>query len=190
MKMTLRPILGAALLAALSTQALAQNAQPNQQISYNYAGLQYLSQKLDDFNCTQDGLSLYGSMDLNSGWFAQAAYSDVSGGGCGSSSLRGQGGYRTGFNDIFYLYGTVGFESISPDQGSSDSGLVAAGGLRGFIKPNIETQFELAHTTAGDGETTLSAGGSYWLESNIAVTSSITLGADATTFTIGGRINF
>ena len=188
--MKMPSFLSVALLATVSTGAFAQNAQPSQQISYNYAGLQYLSQKLDDFNCTQDGLSVYGSMDLNSGWFAQAAYSDVSGGGCGSSSLRGQGGYRTGFNETFYLYGTVGFETISPDQGSSDSGLVAAGGLRGFVRPNIETQFELAHTTAGDGETSISAAGNYWLESNIAVTSSITLGADATTFTLGGRINF
>ena len=56
-------------------------------VSYNYAGIQFLSQNLDDADCSQDGLNLYGSMDINSDFFAVGSLSDVSGGKCGSSTL-------------------------------------------------------------------------------------------------------
>lgn len=187
--------LGLALTATIySSNLYAQSANvaplAGQQVSYNYAGLHYVSQDLDDYNCTQDGLGIYGSMDLNSGWYAGASFLDVSGGGCGSSTIEGHGGFRTEFNAMFDMYGTVGFESISADVGDGDSGLVVAGGLRGFVKPQLEAQFELNHHTAGDGTTAISAGGSYWFQSNIAATASLAIGSDVTQFSIGAKMNF
>ncbi len=178
-------------IAFASTAVFAQSATPSPQpVSYNFAGLRYVSQNLDDFDCTQDGLNLHGSLDFNSGWFAQAGYTDVSGGGCGSSTLSALGGYRTPFNDIFYMYGKVGFESLSVDAGGSDSGLILAGGLRGMIQPNIELQLELGHHTVGDGDTNITGTGAYWFAPNLAGTLDLTLSSEGTALGIGARYNF
>lgn len=183
---TLVVSLGAALF---SSSTMAQTGP--RQISYDYVGVKYVNQNLDQFDCHQDGLNIHGSMDLNSGWYAQASFTDVSGdNGCGSSTVVGQGGYRTAFDDRFYMYGQIGIESVSVDAGDNDSGIILAGGLRGFVKPKIEAQFELSHHTVAEGETLLTAMGYYWFAPNIAGTLEIGFGADTTAFGVGARMNF
>lgn len=183
-------VLGLAVEASAQSQrANTSHAHPKS-VAYNYAGVRYISQNLDEWDCTQDGLNIYGSLDLNSGYFAQAGFTDVSGGGCGSTTVMVQGGYRTAFNDKFFMYGTLGFESLSVDAGGSDSGLVLAGGLRGFVTANVETQFEVSHHTVGDGDTGVSGMVNYWLAPNMALTAGLDLSANGTAFSIGGRLNF
>ena len=54
------------LLASITLVGVSASAATNSVLSYNYAGLQYVNQDLDDFDCDQDGLNLYGSLELTS----------------------------------------------------------------------------------------------------------------------------
>ena len=159
-------------------------------ISYNYAGLQFVEQDIDDYHCDQDGLRLNGSMELNSDFFAVGSYSDVSGRGCGSETISAGIGYRTVFGADSSLYGTVSAEHMSPDGGNSDSGLIAAVGLRGFINNNLEAKVELAHHTVYDGNTVLGGGVAYWFAPQFAVTGDVGFGSEASEFGVGLRMNF
>lgn len=159
-------------------------------ISYNYAGLQFIDQDVDDYDCNQDGLRLSGSLEVNDDFFAVGSYSDVSGGGCGSEAVSVGLGYHTLFGADSSVYGTLSFENISPDVGGSDSGLIAAAGLRGFINNNLEAKVELAHHTAFDGNTVLGGGIAYWFAPQFALTADIGLGSEASEIGVGVRANF
>lgn len=160
-------------------------------VSYNYVGVQYVSQSLDwDPGCTQNGLEVYGNLDIKDGFFASATLGDVSGNPCGSSRVVAGAGYRTPFNEQFDMYGKLQFETISPDAGSSDSGLVLVGGMRGFLTDELEGVFELQHHTAFDGETSINAGGRYWFNPEWAATFDLGFSSDVTVIQLGGRYNF
>lgn len=168
--------------------SMGVNAAPA--ISYNYAALQYVDQDVDDYDCNQDGLRASGSFELNSDFFALGSFSDVSGGGCGSQAFNAGIGYHTLFGAESSMYGALSFENISPDNGSSDSGMVVAGGLRGFIHNNLEAKVELSHHTVGDGNTVLGGGVAYWFLPNLSVTGDVGLGTEASEFAAGLRLNF
>lgn len=173
----------AGLLASANTMAA-------QGISYNYAALQFIDQDVDDYDCNQDGLRLSGSLELNDDFFALGSYSDVSGGGCGSEAVSAGIGYHTLFGADSSLYGALSFENISPDAGSSDSGLIAAVGIRGFVNNNVEARAELSHHTAFDGNTVLGGGISYFFAPQFSVTADVGLGSEASEIGIGLRMNF
>lgn len=159
-------------------------------ISYNYASLQYIDQELDDSNCSQDGLRLAGSYALNSDFFVVGSFSDVSSGGCGSENYSAGIGYRTVFGADSSIYGTLSAENTSVDHGDSDSGLIAAVGVRGFFAPNLEGRAQLAHHTAFDGNTVVSGGVAYWFAPNLSVTGDAGLGTEASEIAVGLRMNF
>jgi hypothetical protein len=160
-------------------------------VSYDYAGIQYLSQNLDDADCSQDGLNIYGSMELNSDFFAIGSLADVGGSkNCGSSTLSLGAGYQELFGADSSIYGTLSYENTSVDHGHSDSGLVAAVGLRGFFQPNLEAKIELAHHTAFDGNTVINGGLVYWFQSNLAATGDLSLGSDTSGIAVGLRMSF
>ncbi|HSC68568.1 MAG TPA: hypothetical protein VLC79_12800 [Cellvibrio sp.] len=159
-------------------------------ISYNYAGLQYIDQDVDDYDCNQDGLRLSGSLELNDAFFAVGSYSDVSGGRCGSEAIAAGLGYRQLFGADSSIYGTLSAENISPDVGDSDSGLVVAGGLRGFINNDLEARIQLAHHTAFDGNTVLSGGVAWWFAPQFSATADVGLGSEASEIGVGLRMNF
>ena len=164
------------------------NAAPG--ISYNYAALQFIDQDVDDYDCNQDGLRLSGSLALNDDFFALGSYSDVSGGRCGSEAISAGIGYHTLFGADSSLYGALSAENISPDIGGSDSGLVVAAGLRGFINNNVEAKIELSHHTAFDGNTVLGGGIAYWFAPQFSVTADVGLGSESSEIGIGLRMNF
>lgn len=176
-----------ALVAWLCT-SISAYAAPG--ISYNYAGLQYVDQDLDDANCDQDGLRLNGSLELSSDFFAVGYISDVSGGRCGSEALGVGIGYRTLFGADSSIYGTLSAEHISPDGSGSDTGLVAAIGLRGFVLNNLEAKVELSHHTVYDGNTVLGGGVAYWFAPQFAVTGDVGLGSEVSEVAVGVRMNF
>lgn len=167
------------------------NVLANTGISYNYAGIQFVDQNLDDSDCNQDGLRVRGSLDLNSDFFALGSFTDLSGGRCGAQAISAGIGYHTLFGADSSLYGALSFENISPDHnGDSDSGLIAAVGLRGFINNNVEAKVELAHHTAYDGNTLLNGGVAYWFAPNFSVTGDVGLGTESSEIGIGLRMNF
>lgn len=188
----------ASLAAALAVSAAqAQNTRtPNYKprapaVSYTHAGVRYLFQDLDEYNCDQDGLNLYGSLDIQDGWFAKAAYTDVSGDrNCGSSTVTAGGGFHTRFDQRMDMYATLSFESTSPEVGDSDSGLVMAGGIRGFLTDGLEGGLEIFHATAFDGTTGINGVLAYWFNDAVAITGDLGLASDVTTFAIGARLNF
>lgn len=187
MKNTLKKMSYLVAIAGLAG-SLSVNAAPG--ISYNYAALQFVNQDLDDANCNQDGLRLSGSLELNNDFFAIGYVSDVSGNRCGSQAISAGLGYQTLFGADSSLYGTLAVENISPDEGSSDSGLVAAVGLRGFINSNVEAKVQLSHHTAADGNTVLGGGIAYWFAPQFSATADVGLGTEASEIALGLRMNF
>lgn len=176
------------LLCALLISAPSAIAQKPH---YSQASLQYFNQRLDDLRCRQDGLVIDGSLDLDGDWFALASLADSSGDrACGSTAISAGGGYRTAFDETFDMYASLRFETISPDVGGRDSGLIFVGGLRGFIAQDIEGTLELAHHSVFDGSTTISAGGAFWFTREFAATSNLTLSSNGTTIALGARMNF
>lgn len=201
MKSMKTTVLIASLAAALAANAAeAQNNRPNTSykprapaVSYTHAGARYMFQDLDEYNCDQDGINLYGSLDIQDGWFARAAFSDVSGdNGCGSSNVVAGGGYHTRFDQNMDMYATLSFESISPDgEGNdSDSGLIMAGGIRGFLTGQLEGGIEIFHSTTFDGTTGINGVLAYWFNDVVAMTGDVGLASDITTFAVGVRFNF
>lgn len=188
MKNTLKKMGYLVAIAGL-TSSMGVNAAPG--ISYNYAALQFVDQDVDDYDCNQDGLRLSGSLELNSDFFAIGSYSDVSGSsGCGAETLSAGLGYHTVFGADSSIYGTLAAENISPDHSGSDTGLVAAVGLRGFINNDLEAKVQLAHHTTFDGNTVLSGGIAYWFAPQFAATADVGLGSEASELGIGLRMNF
>lgn len=183
-------------LLALPVMAHAQFDRGNtpdagSNVNYTYVGIQYLSQRLDNYNCTQGGLNLYGSLDIQEGWFAQGSLTDVSGNrGCGSTTLSAGGGYRTAFSDTFDMFGTLSFESSSTDSGESDSGVALSAGLRGFVRDQMEARFAVAHGTVLDGYTEFNAGLAYWFTGQLAGTLDGAIGSNTSTIAFGVRLNF
>lgn len=179
-------VAAAALMA--SSAAFAQTGAPD--LSWTHAGVQYTNQSLDDWDCDQDGINIYGNLEVSEDWYVSGAYTDVSGDPCGSSSFTVGGGYHQPFNDTFDWYGAVAFQTVSPDYGSSDSGIRLGGGLRGFLKPRLESRVELFHVTVGDGATGIAGGLAYFFQPDIAGTLDLSLTSDSTAFAIGARLNF
>ncbi len=160
--------------------------------TYNYAGLKYVVQKLDEYDCSQDGLNLEGSFAFTSQFFARGTFGDVSDseGKCGSSSISFAGGYRAAWGSSSHLYGLVGFTSYTPDNGDGDSGLLLAGGLRGYVSPGVEAFGQVQYTSTGDGELGVAFGGAYWFNANFAITGDIGLGDGQSSFAVGGRLTW
>lgn len=160
-------------------------------IDYNYVGIQYFDQNLDDADCSQDGLSLNGSMELNSDFFVLGSYADGNGDRwCGSKTISAGVGYQTLFGADSSLYGALSFEDVSADHYEDDDGLILAVGLRGFVKPNLEGKVEVAHHTAYDGNTVITGGGAYWFDPRFAVTGEVSLGSDVSGVAVGLRMDF
>ncbi len=193
-------LLGSLLAAGFATSAAqAQNNRaPNYNntlapaVSFTHVGLRYMFQDLDQYDCDQDGPNIYGSLDIQDGWYARASFSDVSGDdGCGSSNVQAGGGYHTRFEDNMEMYASLSFESISPEgDADSDSGLVMAAGLRGFLTQQLEGGVELMHSTTFDGNTAINGLLAYWFNDAVAATFDVGLGSDVTTFAVGARLNF
>ncbi len=182
----LSQVLFVASAVLASSYSLAKSA-----IDYNYVGIQYFDQNLDDADCSQDGLSLNGSMELNSDFFVLGNYADASGDKwCGSKTLSAGVGYQTLFGADSSAYGTLSLEDTSVDYGDDDSGLVVAAGLRGFVKPQLEGKIEIAHHTAFDGNTVITGGGAYWFDPQFAATGEVSLGSDVSGIAIGLRVDF
>lgn len=190
-------LLGSVLAAFATSAAQAQNNRaPNYNtprapaVSFTHVGLRYMFQDLDQYDCDQDGPNIYGSLDIQDGWYARASFSDVSGDNCGSTNVQAGGGYHTRFEDNMEMYGTVSFESISPDGYGSESGIVLAAGLRGFLSQQLEGGVELMHSSTGPGNTAINGLLAYWFNDAVAGTFDVGLGSDVTTFAVGARLNF
>lgn len=200
MKSQLRNALAISVLAMTVTGVAAQerprvnlNQSQAPGITYTYAGARYIFQDLDlgEVSCEQDGINLYGSFDIQDGFFAQASFSDVSGGECGSRSFSVGGGYHTSFNSTTDMYATVSFGSMNPEGPWEDeSGIELAGGMRTYLQEQLEGSVELFHNTIGDSETGVRGGLVYWFNSQFSATADLGLSADSTTFALGARMAF
>lgn len=177
-------------LAFLGLGSVANTVFAEPEVSYTYAQLNYVSENLDDYDCTQDGLSLSGSVALTEEVFAVGSFSDVSGGGCGSSTFSAGAGYRIAYTEDLSLYTTLSFANTSVDEGDGDSGLVVSAGGRSFVMQNLEARAALSYSSLGDGSVFLNGGVNYWFDTQFAVTGDINWGADSSGFSVGLRANF
>lgn len=179
------------LLIAAAGMAASVNTMAAPAISYNYVGVQFVEQDVDDYDCNQDGLRVNGSLELNDDFFVKGYVSDVSGNrGCGSEAVSVGIGYQTLFGADSSIYGALSAEKISPDGGKNDTGLIAEVGLRGYINNDLEARIALSHHTAFDGNTVLGGGISYYFAPRFSVTADIGLGSETSEIGVGARYNF
>ena len=156
-------------------------------VAYDYIGLQYLMQ---DWNgCDQDGPQVYGSGSVNDSIFITASVSDVDGDYCGSTAVTVGAGYHAPLNQQFDWYGSLSYSNIDWGQGD-DNGLIAEGGLRGFILERLESRVLLNYVSIGEGDLSLGAGLAYWFDPKFAATADINLGGDVDGFQFGIRYAF
>lgn len=182
----LSQVIIATATAAISLQTFAEGS-----INYDQIGIQYLHQNLDDADCSQSGVFIDGTKSINNDFFALASLTDASGNhGCGSNTLALGAGIHSVFGADSSMYGTLSYENTSVDHGTGDSGLVLAAGLRGFVQQDIEARVELAHHTAFDGNTVLTAGANYWINPGFAATGEVSLGSDTNGISIGILFNY
>lgn len=193
----MKKILASAVIGVCLTSgaAYAQYDDDDKKVrpTYTFAGVKYITQDLDDVNggeCTQDGIIVDGSFDIDGAFFARAAMTDVTGDFCGSTSLRIGGGYRAAWGESSHVYGTVNFNDVSPDGGGGDSGLIIGGGIRGYVSPGIEGYAEVEYSTLFDGDLNFNAGGAYWFTGQFSATLDLGFGGDQRSFAIGGRFAF
>jgi hypothetical protein len=176
---------------AFGSVLLAHQAAAKSPMDYSYAGVRYFDQRLDDADCSQDGLNIYGSLEINADLFAVGSVTDASGdNGCGSETISAGIGYQTLFGADGSLYGTVSYETTDVDYGDGDSGLIGAVGIRGFVARALEAKIEAAHHTAFDGNTVINGGVAYWFNQQFAATGDVSLGTDVSTVAVGLRMNF
>ncbi|MBU2886797.1 porin family protein [Gilvimarinus agarilyticus] len=179
------------LISAISASSVFAQSNSTTAVNYNHAGLRYIEQNLDDYDCNQDGLSAYGNYAIDSNWFATGSVTDVSGdNGCGSTTLRAGAGYHTPLHPGWDLYGTLSVERTDPDYGSSDTGLVAAVGARGWILQKLEGKAELAHHTVYSDTTQLNLGANYWITPVVSATLDTGLSSDGESIALGARVAF
>ena len=160
---------------------------------YNYAGAKLVSQSVDvggSEDCRQNGIYIEGSYDVDGQLFVRGSFGDVSGDDCGSRSATAEIGYRTAWGEASHLYATGGVETIAPDVGSRDTGLVLAGGIRSYIVPGIEAYAELQYHSVNDDGAYLGAGAAYWFNDSVAITGDVTVGSENTAFGVGARVSF
>jgi hypothetical protein len=176
---------------AFGSVLMAHQVSAKSPMDYSYAGIRYFDQHLDDADCSQDGFNIYGSLEINADLFAIASVTDASGNrNCGSETISAGIGYQTLFGADSSLYGTVSYENTDVDYGQSDSGIIAAVGIRGFVARALEAKIEAAHHTAFDGNTVINGGVAYWFNQQFSVTGDVSLGSDASTIAAGLRMNF
>lgn len=185
-------LLSIPLLAGVLSASFAEaRVDLNPGVNYNYAGIQVTDQNIDQYDCSQDGLSINGSFEVVESFFVLGSYTDVSGNNlCGSETISVGGGYHTLFNEDLSIYGALSFEDTSVDYGDSDSGLILAVGLRAFLTPKFEGKVEVSHHTAFDGNTVVGAGAAYWFHPRFGATADVGLGTEASHISIGLRVNF
>jgi hypothetical protein len=189
MKSSIKKIIYAATTLSL---IISMGAEARPKLSYTYAGAQFFDQDLDDPDCGQDGVRLNGSYALSSDFYAIGSFADANGDRCfGANDFQVGAGYHTLFGADSAIYGAVSFEHVSVDgNGDDDSGLVIAGGLRGFVTNELEAKIELAHHTVYDGNTSLNGGVAYWFHPKISATGDVSLGSEVVGVGVGIRVNF
>jgi hypothetical protein len=185
------------IIVALAISSLlaagAQAAEPNKsqkvRPTYTYAGVKYFTQKLTDFDCSQDGLFIEGSYDIDGQLFARASLGDVDGDICGSTSFNASLGYRSAWGEASHLYGVIGISDISYD-GGGDTGLNLGAGIRGYMVPGIEGYFEIGYSTLDDSDLSANLGGAYWFNGDFAATVDLGFGSEQRSIALGGRLAF
>ena len=178
---------GTLFCAATYADSIFENDNSLGNVPYDFVGLQYITQ---DWNgCDQDGLNIYGSKGFSEKLFVVGSFADVDGDTCGSSSFSVGIGYHSPMNETFDMYASLSAVEVDWD-GGDDSGLVIAGGIRGFLSHQLESRIELRHNTTGDGETTIGGGLAYWFGENWAATIDANTGSDTTSLLVGARLVF
>ena len=162
-------------LVCLSTLLLSLNVSAANRPHFNYVQLNFLEQDLGDFNCSQDGIELIGSLVYNDQTHLEAAISDVSGNGCGSEMTRIGAGLRSDFGSASRLYGTLSIIDIDTNSGNGDFGFGLEAGIRSFIDSGIETRAYFGYVDIDNGDGSyMGLSGVYWFSSSLSLVGDLT----------------
>lgn len=176
------------LIAVFATDALAGN-RPN----FNYFGIGYAYDDLEDYNCTQDGLFLEGSLSYDEQVFIQARHVDVTSNdpyGCGSTTTQLSLGLRGDYGTSSVLYGkaSVLFRDYGDD---SDPGLGMSFGVRSIVANGLEAEGFIGYETVDSfSQSYVGGAANYWISRDFSLRATISTTSKSTTgFTFGVRFN-
>ena len=161
--------------AIVSVPATSYAARP----SYDYLQATYLRQDLDDFDCTQTGLELAGSISVDESMFVQASMNDVSDAPCGSQLFRVSAGLRGDYgtqSNLFMKASLFNLNIDTPDDSGLGYGIAA--GVRSYINSGVELNGTITYDNVDIDGVDLGLGFGvgivYGLSNGLAVTGDLT----------------
>jgi Outer membrane protein beta-barrel domain len=196
MRITTHGLTGAAALLAvgLALPALAEGPR------YTYAELGYQRVDFDNFSEDEDAGYLAGSLGLNDRLFlaADASYGtiDVSGNDIDVTTIDAGLGMHLPLNEtvdfvagVAYVYVDINTDRYNISQ--DDDGYALRAGLRAMLTPKLELNGGATYVDiSGDDNTSAYFGAVYSFTDAFAVTGSIDVGDNATTYGVGARLYF
>jgi hypothetical protein len=186
----------ASTVATMVALGLAAPAFAQDEISYSFLELGYVTSEVDDLNVDGNGLGVLGSYAFTDMVHGFASYSDQDYDfGIGVEQLEIGGGMHWSLNPTLDLVGTLSYLNLSadgPGGSADDSGLAIGLGLRGRVTEALELRGEAKFADFDDAgnDTTFGVGARYYFTPMFALGGDIGFNEDGTSWTLGARLDF
>lgn len=187
----------ATVAAAIAAMGLVGPTFAQDEFSYTYLEVGYVSSELDESNADGDGFRVHGSYAFTDQFFGFASYSDQDYDFNVDASVFEVGvGTNWALSPKLDLEGTVSYLDASVDapgfRGVDDNGLGVGAGLRGHVSDALELRggVEYENFDKGGSDTTLAVGARYYFTKLFALAGDIGFNDDGTTWMLGARFDF
>lgn len=178
-------------LPALVAAGVASAAE----LDYNFGELRYVDTELDTggLDADGDGFEIGGSLELARSVHIFGNFTTLDfGSGIDASAFEVGGGYAVPLNNGADLVGRLSYIDGEIDAGpvdADDSGFGFSAGFRNMFHPQIEGRAFINYRDLDETgeETSIELAGDYFLNDEVALGTSLELGDDITTWTLGAR---
>lgn len=185
-----------AIMVTVGSICLADASMAQHRPGYNFVYATYVREDIDEFDCTQDGLAVGGSLAVDEQIFVAAQAIDVSGDGCGSQLLRVESGIRQDYGTASSLFAKASLFNLDIDNLDSGLGFGLAAGIRSYIDSGVEAFAQITYDNVDidnvDLGVTFGGGVVYHLQDGISLTGELTYGVENETLgtNVGVRYSF
>lgn len=190
----MRKAITAATIAALG---LVSSAYAQDDLSYSFLELGYVSSEIDDLDVDGNGFGLRGSYAFTDTFHGFASYTDQDYDfNVGVSQFEVGAGMNWELTPKLDFVGTLSYLDASidvPGFGSvDDNGLALGAGVRGLVTEVLELRGGLKYVDFDDAgsDTTFGVGARYYFTKQFALGGDIDFNDDGTSYTLGARFDF